>query len=217
MRANVTTFVFSLIIATHAAAGITNSRCSSFSTEDQEFIEQLCNANKSLRGGSRHFCSDDFTKILQKTVNSNFYTYQSPNRDGDKVPYIAVTVRCENDGLHFVTLNMYNMGLETIPDSLGQLNYLEELYLSKNKLSELPTSVGELSDLRILDVTENNLISLPIELTECKELILMKISWNPNLNSIPEALTDSASFPFLNIESTTNKSLVKRAPSPGVN
>ena len=59
------------------------------------------------------------------------------------------------------TLSFRDMGLTTLPDAIGQLSQLRELYLSGNQLTTLPDSIGQLVRLKTLYVQNNQLTMLP--------------------------------------------------------
>ena len=42
-------------------------------------------------------------------------------------------------------LDLSGLGLETLPESLGQLKNLQQINLSQNQLSSLPESLGKLA------------------------------------------------------------------------
>ncbi|KAH6901183.1 hypothetical protein BKA70DRAFT_1406049 [Coprinopsis sp. MPI-PUGE-AT-0042] len=58
----------------------------------------------------------------------------------------------------------------TIPDSLGELRWLETLSCSDNNLDQLPTSIGQLQKLETLDAHKNNLLELPFMVWNCASL-----------------------------------------------
>lgn len=58
------------------------------------------------------------------------------------------------------SLNLYGRGIFKLPDEIGQLTNLQELYLSRSQLASLPASIGRLSNLRKLNFGDNQLASL---------------------------------------------------------
>ena len=59
-------------------------------------------------------------------------------------------------------LYLDNNLLSTLPESIGQLSQLQELYLNNNQLSTLLESIGRLSQLQQLDLSSNQLSALPV-------------------------------------------------------
>ena len=59
-------------------------------------------------------------------------------------------------------LNLMNMGLTRLPDSLSSLTQLESLNLSYNLLDKLPDWIGGFTNLKSLSITDNYLISLDL-------------------------------------------------------
>ncbi|MHA1369844.1 MAG: leucine-rich repeat domain-containing protein, partial [Promethearchaeota archaeon] len=61
---------------------------------------------------------------------------------------------------HIVQLGLYNKGLTSLPENIGNLIKLQEFYLDKNKLSTIPSSIGNLHHLKKLSLWNNQLTSL---------------------------------------------------------
>ncbi|KKM74291.1 hypothetical protein LCGC14_1401740, partial [marine sediment metagenome] len=70
-----------------------------------------------------------------------------------------------------IGLGLYGCNLNDLPESIGKLNSLEELFLARNNLKTLPESVGNLKSLRILDLRYN---------------IMEKFTFFSNLQSVQE-------------------------------
>ena len=74
---------------------------------------------------------------------------------------------------HVVGLGLYNKGLTSLPETIGQLTSLKELWLTSNQLKSLPETIGQLTSLKELYLHENKLTSLPEtigQLTALEEL-----------------------------------------------
>ncbi len=55
------------------------------------------------------------------------------------------TFGVKTDGKNVIGLGLYDQGLSTLPESIGNLRSLKELYLHRNQLSTLPESIGNLN------------------------------------------------------------------------
>jgi internalin A len=64
---------------------------------------------------------------------------------------------------HVTGLNLSELSLQQLPESLGQLTALQLLFLDGNQLSALPESLGQLSKLRELFLHDNPRLGLPSE------------------------------------------------------
>ena len=92
--------------------------------------------------------------------------------------------------------------LTDLPESIGQLEYLDEFSLMGNELKSLPESIGKLTNLSVLNLENNNLTALPdticsipcyIELSNNKiasidkkilETCKMDLTGNPVMNTL---------------------------------
>lgn len=76
-----------------------------------------------------------------------------------------------------------NNEISYLPDEIGKLESLTDLYLFNNQLVTLPPTIGNLKQLKILDLGKNNpLKNLPQELFSLKHLDKFMINRCPNLD-----------------------------------
>ncbi|KAJ7106275.1 hypothetical protein C8R44DRAFT_638617 [Mycena epipterygia] len=75
-------------------------------------------------------------------------------------------------------LRLDNNSFRSIPESLGDLKWLEALSCADNSLSELPGSIGKLKKLETLDVHNNSLTELPGSLWNCASLSSLNVTSN---------------------------------------
>ncbi|MBA7556284.1 hypothetical protein ES705_48984 [subsurface metagenome] len=83
--------------------------------------------------------------------------------------------------------------LTTLPESIGKLSNLTNMNLFNNKLTTLPNSIKNLKKLRYLDLRSNNLTTLPKaigQLTSLKELVIRE----NNISSLPDSLGGCSSL-----------------------
>jgi Leucine-rich repeat (LRR) protein len=80
---------------------------------------------------------------------------------------------------------MHNGSVTELPESIGNLHTLKQLYVTGNRLVSLPKSIGKLWNLKILNTSANLLTTLPKEIANLENLESLDISQN----SIP--LTDN--------------------------
>ena len=79
---------------------------------------------------------------------------------------------------NITSLSFYRLGLESLPEKIGQLKNLESLDLRNNKLTVLPAEIGQLNKLKSLDLSNNEFTHLLQELEQLKNLDSLKISSN---------------------------------------
>ncbi|KAJ6456413.1 adenylate cyclase [Mycena sanguinolenta] len=75
-------------------------------------------------------------------------------------------------------LRLDSNSFRSIPESLGDLKWLETLSCANNSLGELPQSIGRLQKLETLDVHNNSLTELPISLWNCASLSRLNVTSN---------------------------------------
>ncbi|NVM19826.1 MAG: hypothetical protein HWN80_19140 [Candidatus Lokiarchaeota archaeon] len=101
--------------------------------------------------------------------------------------------------IYLEKLAIMNSEVESIPNSFGNFTQLEKLDLRYNKFGELPNSFGKLISLKELKLTENLLEKLPTSIGNLSQLIELDISQN-RLLEIPESIGNLASLESLKLE-----------------
>jgi len=77
--------------------------------------------------------------------------------------------------------------LTTLPENIGNLKKLGELWLYNNNLTSLPESIGNLTNLTYLGLYSNKLASLPDSIGNLKNLGRLGLSFN-QLTTLPESI-----------------------------
>lgn len=67
-------------------------------------------------------------------------------------------------------LDLSNQSLSSLPEEIGALTLLKELYLFGNKLEELPQALSSLSNLEILWIQNNQLKVIPESISKLSKL-----------------------------------------------
>lgn len=104
------------------------------------------------------------------------------------------------------SLDLYNLGLTSLPDELWELTHLGELILSRNQLTSLPPEIGKLANLTKIDLSYLGLTSLPDKLWKLTHLKELDLSWN-KLTSLPVEISQLTSLTQLNLHSNRLTSL----------
>lgn len=76
-------------------------------------------------------------------------------------------------------LDLSNLGLESLPDSISQLNHLKDLKLSRNYLKEISTSIFKLTNLKSLDLDSNSIKTVSQDIKKLVNLEILNIKGNP--------------------------------------
>lgn len=85
----------------------------------------------------------------------------------------------------------------TLPDEIRKLSHLESLFLFKNGINVLPPSIGELPNLHRVAVTENELFEVP-DFASSSAIIELNLSGN-RLNRIPSSIYSMRQLQILNL------------------
>ncbi|CAK9018789.1 unnamed protein product [Durusdinium trenchii] len=124
--------------------------------------------------------------------------------EDDMDPCVHPRVICDHG--HVVLLNGSALGWRTLPESIGHLQGLRQLFLRNNHLSSLPESFGNLTELVFLYLENNHLSSLPHSLGQLKSLWHLYLQ-NNQLTSLPESLGNLQSLLVLYLEKNQLTSL----------
>ena len=83
-----------------------------------------------------------------------------------------------------VELGLSHLGLCAVPAEIGQLTWLERLWLYNNKLTSLPAEIGQLTSLMVLVLGGNQLTSVLAEIWQLASLRWLVLNDN-QLTSVP--------------------------------
>ena len=95
-------------------------------------------------------------------------------------------------------LDLYNQGLEEMPEIVWKATRLQVLNLGSNKLTHLPDSFGSLKHLRMLDIGHNRLQAIPQSIGTLKQLRFLYLSDN-GFESVPDSLGRLKELRYLNL------------------
>lgn len=93
-------------------------------------------------------------------------------------------------------LDLVDLGLTKLPESLHQLTQLQVLNLASNRVTSLPESFGNLTHLQSLNLYKNPLRSLPASFSQLKELTDLSLTATM-LSSLPECLRGLESLQYI--------------------
>ena len=96
--------------------------------------------------------------------------------------------------------------LTEMPELIGQLTQLRALLISCNKLTAIPESVGKLTRLRSLLISSNELTTLPKSICQLDQLQVLSVSGN-RIITLPESLGRLIGLWHLDADSNQLKAL----------
>jgi len=133
--------------------------------------KSLIKLTDSILGRDRSLSlRDAWLEELVAWADENGIAEEVLPRDADKILALKV-------------LDLAQCELSCIPNSIGSLANLEELFLDGNNLSMLPESIGELTNLTWLSLHGNNLAMLPNSIWGLTNLECLSL-WDNDLPSV---------------------------------
>lgn len=96
-----------------------------------------------------------------------------------------------------IRLQLVGHGLESVPESIKQLNVLKYLYLNGNDFKSLPEWIGDYKDLEILSLRSCDLEQIPESIGNLKRLNVLNLV-NNYLTELPISIGNLANLKELN-------------------
>ena len=151
-------------------------------------------SNVNVLDGSNCFANSDID-VLNDLISLNTLDYSSPLEVGVQTwlgnqLYIWVATFTQNG------MNGINQQLTQLPDNIGQLANLKQLYLEWNNLTSLPSSFSQLLNLENLAISNNWLTALPNDFGDLFELSFLDLGYN-QITEIPESIGNLQNIEYL--------------------
>lgn len=130
-------------------------------------------------------------KSLKEVILSQTKLTTFPKRFGNLRSLKKLTIKDKNwkGNLTFI---------KSLPNSFGELESLEELFIQGGKLTELPASFGNLQKLKKLDLRGNKLNYLPSSFGNLKSLEWLDLSQN-NIKKLPRTFNRLKKLKYLSL------------------
>jgi len=109
---------------------------------------------------------------------------------------LAIIEQAAKDGR--TALDLSGMGLAKLPEEIGQLTSLRELYLYHNQLKELPGEIGKLTSLEVLKLYDNQVTALAVEIGQLTRLEVLYLDKN-RLTELPVEIGQLTSLKELDL------------------
>lgn len=117
-----------------------------------------------------------FCTIAQTYENDSLVVREILNMNGlDTVEVESVTSKISD---RIYGLYLERTGISVLPESLGELDSLQNMQIQDNNLTALPQSIGNCTRLRYLCAYDNQIHELPESIANCTELDLLYLIRN---------------------------------------
>lgn len=103
-------------------------------------------------------------------------------------------------------LKLDNNYLDSLPNSIFDLQQLTELWLGDNQLVDLPKQIGKLTNLKLIYLNDNFLTKLPKEIKNLKHLQGLYLERN-NLDTLPIFISELAGLEYLTLQGNCLKAI----------
>jgi internalin A len=104
-----------------------------------------------------------------------------------------------NEQGYLIKLDLSSLDIPQLPEELGQLIHLQELYLQNNQLMGIPPELGQLANLQRLDLDNNQLTYISPELGQLANLEKLYLHEN-QLTFIPPEMSQLANLQQLSLD-----------------
>ena len=159
------------------------------------YFDELPGNVTNINNDSSCFFDDDIAVLNDLISLNNLNNYSSHFELGIQtwvtsrlVSWVATYVPSGTNGL--------TQKVSQLPDIIGQLSELENLYIEKHDLTELPDNFTQLSNLITLGISNNYLTSLPEEFGNLLNLETLDLGYN-QLESIPGSIGNLGNIVYL--------------------
>ncbi|MFA5406062.1 MAG: hypothetical protein WC307_01780 [Candidatus Nanoarchaeia archaeon] len=99
-----------------------------------------------------------------------------------------------------------------IPEIIGELTYLERLFIDYSKITELPASIGQLKNLSFFRLWgNNNLKSLPELISGCEKLEYLEVSC-ADIKELPQSICNLKNLKYLYLNGVSLEFLPNKLP-----
>lgn len=99
---------------------------------------------------------------------------------------------------NLVCLELNNQKIRQIPESIVNLEQLEELHLHNNKIEEIPEYIALLKSLLLLDLSNNRINGVNKKIGQLKNLVWLNLS-NNKLTAFPKDLLQLSNLERLDL------------------
>lgn len=141
-----------------------------------------------------YFPDPDFAQGVSEILNKESTDFITEEALSDIIElslsnYNITTIK----GIQYLTglqrLDLKRNQIVEIPDTIGELKKLYQIFLNDNCIGEIPDSIGQLSNLRYLYLSNNSLDEISDSIGQLKKLQYLDLSGN-QINKIPDFIKD---------------------------
>ncbi|MBM7419540.1 MULTISPECIES: leucine-rich repeat domain-containing protein [Chryseobacterium] len=101
---------------------------------------------------------------------------------------------------YVISLDLEYTNVKVIPKQIGKFKNLENLSLSRRRLTNLPAEIGKLTKMKRLFLSGNNFTSFPSGITNMKDLYELSLGFTP-IKALPKDINKLKNLQILNLMS----------------
>ena len=149
----------------------------------QELVSKEKNVHAWRHPTTRRYL-DELYAIIDRAGGVRTLPMPSSNKNG-----LTEAERRIDEATHRgeTALNLSDLGLQVLPESICRLAHLRFLYANNNRLTQLPESIGQLAHLQELTLVGNQMKQLPMSIGQCTRLRKLYLDHN-RLMRLPESI-----------------------------
>ena len=154
-------------------------------TEDWREYIQIFNEHRHRHSRSRHQYAKNATQKELLSNRSKARTAADDNNDTDDRGRVPPLQKKKLPA--FAGLDVSKQGMRSLSTELFRYDFLEKLYLNRNRLARLPPGIRYLRSLTHLDVSDNLLVEIPGQIGMLTNLEVLLL-FDDRLESLPDEI-----------------------------
>ena len=125
---------------------------------------------------------------------------------GQNTEDVGEQIWSDSPDSRLISLSINGQGIDTLPNSIGNLTYLSSLDLSSNDIASIPEAISQINRLKNLNLSANNISSIPEPIWDLDSLYSLDLSVN-SLTMLSGSIKKLSNLTSLNLSANNITSL----------